>query len=149
MTRTSRASYSFTPQSNTSILLIYGSVSPYSMPYTVSLSSGIFTTTANLNSSTQLAAYDPISPWADDDVILYYGTLVTAPQYGDKSAYTVTVQGTGSSGSVLTVSRVEMITAGTQANITFPAEQQTGSTGQDPGIPGGTVSDRADDGSAG
>lgn len=139
MTRTSKASISFTPESNTSILLIYGSVSPFSMPYTVTLSSGIFSTTASLNSSTQVQSYSPISPWADDDVILYYGTLVTAPQYGSKSEYTVTVQGTGSSGALLTVSRVEMITAGTEATVTFPAEQST-STGLGSKVIGGIVS---------
>lgn len=99
------ASYTFSPPSNTSLLFIYGSVSSVASPFTVTLSSPAYSSGSTNSTTPQSATLTPLTPWAQDGVLVYYATL--QPGY----AYAVKVENQGPEGEGLSVARVVFVSA--------------------------------------
>lgn len=79
------ATVGFTPPVNTSLLLVFGSVSPVSGPYSVLLS-----TTSSISSNYTSPAnqsYTSSTPWGENAVILYLANLDPTAQYSLQMEY--------------------------------------------------------------
>jgi hypothetical protein len=99
------ASYTFSPPSNTSLLFIYASVSSVASPFTVTLSSPAYSSGSTNSTTPQSATLTPLTPWAQDGMLVYFATL--QPGY----AYAVKVENEGPEGEGLSVDRVVFVSA--------------------------------------
>jgi hypothetical protein len=77
-TSTSNASYSVSVPSNTSLVLIYGSVTPLDARYSVSL---LAEDDLALTQDQRYAEYRSLTPWAEPEQVLYYASVKPGENY--------------------------------------------------------------------
>ncbi|KAI9638693.1 uncharacterized protein MKK02DRAFT_43102 [Dioszegia hungarica] len=77
-TSTSNASYSVSVPSNTSLVLIYGSVTPLDARYSVSL---LAEDDLALTQGQRYAEYRSLTPWAEPERVLYYASVKPGKNY--------------------------------------------------------------------